>query len=403
MWQPAGNDPCRILDDRGESRQVQNHLITLTETRTAGGQKFTVRWWHALVLLFEVWFLYSLVGKTTWTSLVRPLTSWADWMSILAVAGVVLCIGIAARLPSRRQPVAPQVAALLEWGLCGGCGYDLQPIPVAADHCVVCPECGCAWNRERLTRRAPGISPEDAANGAIAQYEQLPKLVGWWEQPHADDRGQPARIADETVLGSSPMFGGGRARGILRRGTAHTTRMRVLLGTAVFTMGVLVLAGCAASSRAFRRSDEAIYVGFVGVVISLAGIGVACVSTPRAKWRRLLLSEGLCPSCGSVVVGLPTEFDGCVRCLHCQSHWNGADIGALGPVERFCRKCEYDLTQLSATAPCPECGLGAAWSDDALSQPYPGAVPVCSACGDELPGPGRVCTHCLHQAGWEWK
>ena len=32
-------------------------------------------------------------------------------------------------------------------GYCGACAYPLKDLVNAADDCVVCPECGAAWNR----------------------------------------------------------------------------------------------------------------------------------------------------------------------------------------------------------------------------------------------------------------
>jgi hypothetical protein len=43
----------------------------------------------------------------------------------------------------------------LSAGLCPGCAYNLRKLPEDSDRCVVCPECGCAWKRDRVdTRKA---------------------------------------------------------------------------------------------------------------------------------------------------------------------------------------------------------------------------------------------------------
>ncbi len=47
------------------------------------------------------------------------------------------------------REVAGTIAA---HGLCGSCGYTLQDLPPDPDGCVVCPECGSAWDAERMTR-----------------------------------------------------------------------------------------------------------------------------------------------------------------------------------------------------------------------------------------------------------
>lgn len=47
------------------------------------------------------------------------------------------------------REVAGTIAA---HGLCGSCAYTMQDLPPDPDGCVLCPECGSAWEAERMTR-----------------------------------------------------------------------------------------------------------------------------------------------------------------------------------------------------------------------------------------------------------
>jgi len=49
---------------------------------------------------------------------------------------------------SARQKIARVIA---KHGFCASCGYALRGIPIAADRCTVCPECGSAWRIEPST------------------------------------------------------------------------------------------------------------------------------------------------------------------------------------------------------------------------------------------------------------
>lgn len=68
------------------------------------------------------------------------------------VAG--LTVGLAARIASWFLPLRSNRAlldALVREGYCPGCGYHLRELPVEADGCTVCPECGAAWKLSATT------------------------------------------------------------------------------------------------------------------------------------------------------------------------------------------------------------------------------------------------------------
>lgn len=42
-------------------------------------------------------------------------------------------------------PLARLRPLLLRMDVCPACGHSIRNLPIAEDHCVVCPECGSAW------------------------------------------------------------------------------------------------------------------------------------------------------------------------------------------------------------------------------------------------------------------
>jgi predicted Zn-ribbon and HTH transcriptional regulator len=46
---------------------------------------------------------------------------------------------------ARRMDVARANALFIKHKVCVCCGYELKSLPEEADGCVVCPECGAAW------------------------------------------------------------------------------------------------------------------------------------------------------------------------------------------------------------------------------------------------------------------
>lgn len=78
--------------------------------------------------------------------LLPTLVKGFGWYLII-VAAVVGAIGPIVMNLAMRILLAPRIVrACVEHGVCGSCAYELRGLePDHTDGCVVCPECGSAW------------------------------------------------------------------------------------------------------------------------------------------------------------------------------------------------------------------------------------------------------------------
>ncbi|MEM1185512.1 MAG: hypothetical protein AAGI53_11005 [Planctomycetota bacterium] len=73
---------------------------------------------------------------------------------IIVLFGVSFVFRIVAEVIAMRDASRPSAetargrfaGSRLDDRLCGGCGYPLDGLSLGEDGCVVCPECGAAWN-----------------------------------------------------------------------------------------------------------------------------------------------------------------------------------------------------------------------------------------------------------------
>lgn len=52
-------------------------------------------------------------------------------------------------------------AAMIRAGICPACGYQIGEVPVDADGCTICPECGAAWQLGDATENPRCCEPID--------------------------------------------------------------------------------------------------------------------------------------------------------------------------------------------------------------------------------------------------
>lgn len=74
------------------------------------------------------------------------------WLSSGLVGGVLVAVVIVGRMLARRRghTISARARAIAATGLCASCGYRIGDLPVEADGCRVCPECGAAWRPSEL-------------------------------------------------------------------------------------------------------------------------------------------------------------------------------------------------------------------------------------------------------------
>lgn len=232
------------------------------------------------------------------------------------------------RMPSDELKREPGRAKLLARGVCPSCLYRLSGLRTEADGCLVCPECGAAWRRDRVREFLPP---------AAEQPDALPMQTP--ARGHSGDTTRDSRL--NPVLCATPTLRAERAIAssevatrldrIIPRLTATGRRRRVIL-TVVF---LLFMAPALLTVVLLNRwSYSSIFIALLG---SLGLIGVArailggSVGRPPAFIIKTLLAESLCPSCVLPLEGRQPQADGCTVCS-CGAAWKLEPSASAQPV-----------------------------------------------------------------------
>lgn len=224
-------------------------------------------------------------------------------------------------LPKRYLRSAPSLVAE---GFCGQCGYSLRELPVQLDSCIVCSECGAAWNQQRVTwawwdHAEPHWSrvghifskPESAragrdSLGRIVSIRTLQDLTDL--QRDADGERKAAIAAADDVL------------------SRRSRKFRIFWSIII----LLIFAALGASTLAFFYDDSngrlnwqsficpSIFWG-VGIILFIGILGGSMFTSQREVAGELAL-RGVCPSCTAL---WPPEERGKDRvvCSACGSTW----------------------------------------------------------------------------------
>jgi hypothetical protein len=90
--------------------------------------------------------------------------------------------------------------------------------------------------------------------------------------------------------------------------------------------GLLAIASVVLSAAVMYRSGHvslavsiAIVVVFAGGAVAIGGRSLVRANWPT--WRRVMLAEGHCPSCGYGLMELKEQEDGCRVCAECGAAW----------------------------------------------------------------------------------
>ncbi len=90
--------------------------------------------------------LYGMLGLVVGFIVIPVVTAMITWRLTLGLV--------------RRRRFVRIAGIYLSGGACPSCSYDLTAQEAAGDGCVVCPECGAAWEAARL--RVPAESASDS-------------------------------------------------------------------------------------------------------------------------------------------------------------------------------------------------------------------------------------------------
>lgn len=254
-----------------------------------------------------------------------------SWPMIL-VLWIVLLVVITQWQSKKR--VRPFVAAsMVTEGICGSCGYALAGLPVEADRCVVCPECGAAWRASRMTARRA-----EAAGGATRTPWGRP-VTFWGGNPvrrcGADANGRLVPLMQSHLHGLERQrrreIGAERLREVSRAVRAEGSGARAWLSLgALSVLGWFGLWAMLGSPRAAAASGSAAAgTGVVATGVTLlvigAALGLAILGSDlfisEKRRVRTIVEHGLCPSCGAGMEAASRDELGRVVCGACGSAW----------------------------------------------------------------------------------
>lgn len=323
----------RLNDDRGVARVIARSA-TGAEDERAGDPRFrallaqsaNARW---SVVGRDRAAISGVVGACT-IMLVEMLVPGAPMLPAVVLA-VTVVWAIAAVMLRGRGPVAERAAAdvLLRRGMCASCLYPLESLTPASDGCLVCPECGAAWKRERVREfdrfgGPPGPEPARRLAGAVVSGILGDSNLGIRGEDHLGVACRLVSTALRHEVASAPEAT--RARLIAAR------RQMRRSGRAVRIVGAVVI-GLVCWGLPLGLLAPAIVRGPIGsppvfVVAWALLIGAMMVASMlRSQWGcqrydvvRAMLDQRLCPSCAESLDGRDPDSYGIVRCV-CGRGW----------------------------------------------------------------------------------
>ncbi len=289
----------------------------------AEARRFNFRSLVRGLLFLVIWVtVLILINRTALrqTPFVRDIAFWGGLVAVVVIS----------RSDARRQFSRQLSATAVAEGICGSCAYSLQSLAPEADGCVVCPECGAAWRRERITR----------PHWESGRPRAAPQPAWWWrfitatppesQRLAPDDRGRFVAILDSRLLALPSArrrdMGPELVRSIRRRVREIGLAARTLVAIPLFLLAALCLWGLI---TAVQEAKEPLWIaltaGLAGL-FSLAGAGVLVGHRfihPRAA-AGAIWEFRFCAACAQPLAGLMPEADGCVTCPGCGAGWRAA-------------------------------------------------------------------------------
>ncbi|MGE3107843.1 MAG: hypothetical protein AB7G11_01670 [Phycisphaerales bacterium] len=342
--QPAVADGLQIRDDRGSPRRVANQQTAAGDDRNAD-----TRFRSILQLSAQARQSVLRPASTRHNALLVGLVIAAVLLGVLfsflsyALIGVVVIGSIILQALRSAGKVVPSEEAaaqvLLRHGLCASCLYNLGDLSESDDRCLVCPECGAAWRRDRIQSfsRFDSAVPNDSA---VHNAKQAFSMLGFGADTGStckDDRGSPRMLVSphlRTHIGAAV----GEQRDRLLAARADTRRIgrwfRWIAACLIFALfiGLPLFAIISTTLRSGRAVSLGLIVGvgmggllFIGVIRGNFGFS-------PAKVRRTMLRHRLCPSCAEFTGDKPPAVDGCITC-DCGAVWRVSPplVSAIDP------------------------------------------------------------------------
>ncbi|MBL8760788.1 MAG: hypothetical protein JNL50_05735 [Phycisphaerae bacterium] len=224
-------------------------------------------------------------------------------------------------LPRRVLRSAPSLVAE---GFCGQCGYSLRELPVQSDACIVCSECGAAWNKDRVTwpwwnHAEPHWSrvghifskPESARAGR----DSLGRIVSIRTLQDLADLQRDAEGERKTAIADAD-------RALSRTSRWKRAAAAIFATLAFGAIGAVLLASLLEEMRANNAWQAFICPSILWIVGIIFAIGIlgGSMFTPQRDVARALAARGVCPSCTALWPPEERRADRVV-CSACGSTW----------------------------------------------------------------------------------
>lgn len=142
----ASGVPGSIVSRREQLAAACEALPVQVRARFVRAQRLAAArdWLGSRTVVAAVWALVILLCFASY-ALPGGTGMRAEW-GVLTAIGVGFVLLVVVRYPLRRVLARASAEAWRDVPrICRACGYLLERLPVEADGCVVCPECGCAW------------------------------------------------------------------------------------------------------------------------------------------------------------------------------------------------------------------------------------------------------------------
>lgn len=337
----------RIDDDRGEPRAI---TVRLQQGRGASRTRFDPlvhRFARTGFRHVAIWSgLSALIGIALLAGLVLTLIGWASirmgFANAYTVSGVALLgLGVtvlAIAVPRRRRSDRRRLAsAIVRFGICPHCVYSLDGASVREDGCVLCPECGSAWRRDRIARFSEHPFEHKIERVGPAIRRACAVMGGWrWTR---DDRDERVPLFSRTLLATvDPEHPLETRRDTAERlWTCMTTdggplrwTLGIVIGLAIMTLAIVGVPGQVMESLASSGEMMWFELGMITMQVLLfsavaaavvAGIVWSDLGIPRHRVHRVMIEEDRCPCCGLTFESGECEDDGCATCGNCGAGW----------------------------------------------------------------------------------
>lgn len=265
-----------------------------------------------------------------------------NWLFAAVIGiGIAVLVGWMGYGRRTRRHASAVIDAFLREGRCPGCAYVLDGTVSAPDGCVVCPECGAAWKRDR-------VGSSNAAAPALREYRRRvyqPTMRERWLPGSRgllmarDARGRPVHVTNPRLRGldgaTRRRIGAERAAAIRarigwrQRGKGLAVSLVML--PAFFAFGAMIVRMRAGATPLAMLMSITTFAFVAFILVVLLGLVYTMLLGDSGllgnRVAREFVARGVCPQCLEPLDGLGSDPDGLVTCARCAAAWRARAAG----------------------------------------------------------------------------